>query len=181
MTGNLQPHRPAVPVRRVRRIAYWAFTLPVAFENAAGAVWTFSPLIPLINQLHASSVFDHYQTATLAHLGYPLYFRYILGPWQIACAAALLAPRLPRLKEWAYAGAFFNYSSALVSHLWVGDRAGAPAAVMAVFTVASWALRPPDRRLAEPAPAAPASARSWIQAAGILCLLLILAFFWLPR
>jgi DoxX-like family len=57
----------------------------------------------------------------LAHLGYPPYFSYVLGPWQFACAGALLAPRLLRVKEWAYAGAFFNYSSAIASHLSVGD------------------------------------------------------------
>jgi len=65
----------------------------VAFENAAGAMWVFLPLIPGINQLHASSVFAEYLHTMLAHLGYPQYFKYILGPWQLSCAAALVAPR----------------------------------------------------------------------------------------
>lgn len=164
---------------KTRLVAYWVFTLPVAFENAAGATWTFSPLIPGINRLHATSVFAAYLSAMLAHLGYPQYFKYILGPWQLACAAALIAPSLARAKEWAYAGAFINYSSAVLSHWFVGDRLDIPATVMAVFTVVSWALRPPDRRLSPPI--AETSAWSWIAAAIVVGLLFALSFFWLPQ
>ncbi|HET9001602.1 MAG TPA: DoxX family protein, partial [bacterium] len=95
-------------------------------------------------------------------------------------AAALLAPRLPRVKEWAYAGAFFNYSSAFVSHLFAGDRPDLAAALMAVVTVASWALRPPERRLLEAKSPGESSAWSWTASAAILVLLLILSFLWLP-
>jgi hypothetical protein len=122
-----------------------------------------------------------YLRVTLAHLGYPQYFQYILGPWQLACAAVLLAPRLPRIKEWAYIGAFFNYSSAFISHLFAGDRPDIAAAVMAVLAVASWALRPPDRRLAGSGPVQETRAVSWAGAAGILALLLVLSLFWLPK
>lgn len=166
--------------RAIRTIAYWTFTLPIAFENAAGAMWVFLPLIPRINQLHAPLIFAEYLRVMLAHLGYPQYFKWILGPWQLACAAALLAPRLPRVKEWAYVGAFFNYSSAVVSHLFAGDRVDMSAALFAVFTVISWALRPADRRL-EAMPGGETSTLSWLSAAGILVLLLILSFFWLPQ
>lgn len=166
---------------RARMIAYWTLTLPVAFENAAGSMWVFAPHIPGINHLHASSAFADYLRVMLAHLGYPQYFKYILGPWQLACAAALLVPRLPRVKEWAYAGAFFNYSSAIVSHLFAGDRLKISAAVFGVFTVLSWATRPPDRRLAESPAVGEARVSSWISAAGILLLLLVLSFFWLPQ
>jgi hypothetical protein len=144
-------------------------------------MWVFLPLIPRINQLHVAVVFAKYLHVMLAHLGYPQYFGYILGPWQLACAAALLAPRLPRIKEWAYAGAFFNYSSAFVSHLFARDRPDIAAAVMVALTVISWALRPPDRRLAESMPVSETSALSWVAAAGILGLLLVLSLFWLPK
>jgi hypothetical protein len=40
--------------------------------------------------------------------------------WNMLGAAALLAPRFPRLKEWAYAGAFFVCSGAIVSHVITG-------------------------------------------------------------
>ena len=54
-----------------------------------------------------------------------------------------MIPRLPRLKEWVYAGAVINYASAVASHLVVGDGIAAivaPAALLAL-TVTSWALR----------------------------------------
>lgn len=154
-------------IGRGREIAYWASTLAVAFENAAGGMW-------LLTQAK-------YLRMSLTHLGYPNYFQYILGPWQLACAATVLAPRSPRVKEWAYAGAFFNYSSAFVSHLFSGDRPDIGSAVMAVFTVISWASRPADRRLPCSAQDDSASASEWFKAAIILALLLILSLFWSPK
>jgi hypothetical protein len=152
---------------RVRAIAYWTVTLPVAFENAAGSVW----VMMRIEYLHAM----------LTHLGYPQYFQYILGPWQFACAATLLAPGLRRAKEWAYAGAFINYSSAFLSHMFVGDSPDVGAAVFAALTVASAALRPPDRRLAGSMPAGRITARSWAVPAIVLGLMLVLSLFSLPQ
>jgi hypothetical protein len=60
----------------------------------------------------------------MADLGYPAYFMTIIGIWYILGALAVLAPRLPRLKEWAYAGLAFVYTGAAASHLSVGDPAG---------------------------------------------------------
>lgn len=54
-------------------------------------------------------------------LGFPPYFGYIIVAWKIPCALALLAPRFPRAKEWAYAGAIFNYTGAVVSWFLRGD------------------------------------------------------------
>ena len=57
----------------------------------------------------------------LKHLGYPGYFSVILGVWKVLGSVAVLAPRFPRLKEWAYAGMFFNMTGAAASHLAAGD------------------------------------------------------------
>jgi hypothetical protein len=57
------------------------------------------------------------------HLGYPLYFVTILGFWKVLGAMALLAPRFPRLKEWAYAGTFFEMTGAAASHAMSGNAA----------------------------------------------------------
>ena len=67
----------------------------------------------------------------------------ILGVWKVLGALALATPGWPRLKEWAYAGALFDFSGAVVSHLAVGDPMGKAIAplVFAVLTMASWALR----------------------------------------
>jgi uncharacterized membrane protein YphA (DoxX/SURF4 family) len=85
----------------------------------------------------------------MAHLGYPLYFTLILGFWKVLGGIALLAPRFPRLKEWAYAGAFFDLTGASVSHAARGDDPGHLLwpLVFAILVVASWALRPESRTL----------------------------------
>jgi uncharacterized membrane protein YphA (DoxX/SURF4 family) len=87
----------------------------------------------------------------LAALGYPAYFVMLIGLWKLLGAIAVLMPRFPRLKEWAYAGMFFNMTGAAVSTIAVtgGGEAWHVVAqlLMAALVVASWALRPPSRRL----------------------------------
>jgi uncharacterized membrane protein YphA (DoxX/SURF4 family) len=82
-------------------------------------------------------------------LGYPSYFLVILGIWKLLGAIAVIVPRFPRLKEWAYAGVVFDLTGALVSNLAAGvSDIGTPAylVLMMVVTATSWALRPPSRR-----------------------------------
>jgi hypothetical protein len=73
----------------------------------------------------------------------------ILGIWYILAGFALLAPRFPLLKEWAYAGLFFNYSGAIVSHLVARDPITTVVAPFAFggFVLLSWLFRPEGRRL----------------------------------
>jgi len=87
--------------------------------------------------------------AGIARLGYPLYFVVLLGVWKLLGALAILAPRLPRLKEWAYAGIFFDLTGASVSHAASGSSAGnvLGPAIFAVVAIASWVLRPESRTL----------------------------------
>jgi uncharacterized membrane protein YphA (DoxX/SURF4 family) len=80
-------------------------------------------------------------------LGYPPYFVTILGFWKVLGAIAILVPRFPRLKEWAYAGIFFDLTGAAASSAAVGGRGFhiiAPL-IFATLAVASWALRPSSR------------------------------------
>jgi uncharacterized membrane protein YphA (DoxX/SURF4 family) len=92
--------------------------------------------------------------AFLAHLGYPAYFATMIGVWKVLGGAAVLAPRLPRLKEWAYAGIFFDLTSAAISHAATGDAAGRVIVPMVLAAVAmlSWRLRPPSRTMHAAAP-----------------------------
>jgi DoxX-like family len=69
----------------------------------------------------------------VAHLGYPTYFLVLLGSWKAVRAVALLVPRRPLLKEWSYAGAFFTYTGAIVSHLTTSYNLG-EVPVLAVLT-----------------------------------------------
>jgi len=87
--------------------------------------------------------------AGMAELGYPAYFVTLLGAWKLLGGLAILAPRLGRLKEWAYAGIAFDLTGAAFSHAAVGHGAGKLIAplVMLAIAAASWALRPASRRL----------------------------------
>jgi uncharacterized membrane protein YphA (DoxX/SURF4 family) len=84
-----------------------------------------------------------------AELGYPAYLIMLLGGCKLLGGLALLAPGLPRLKEWAYAGIAFNLIGAAVSHAAVGHPAAKVIAPLVVLALAgaSWALRPARRKL----------------------------------
>jgi uncharacterized membrane protein YphA (DoxX/SURF4 family) len=85
----------------------------------------------------------------MKQLGYPLYLALILGVWKVLGALAIVAPRLPLLKEWAYAGIFFDLTGASASHALSHDTAGhiLTPLILLVIVAISWALRPPSRRL----------------------------------
>lgn len=83
------------------------------------------------------------------HLGYPLYLLTIIGVWKLLGVIAVLLPKLPLLKEWAYAGFFFVMSGALISHISLKDsfsEAFGPC-LLIVLTLTSWYFRPADRKL----------------------------------
>ena len=94
---------------RTRTVLYWATTIFVVFNIFSGGLAELLQLQGNIEGMQA--------------LGYPLYVMTILGTWKVLGSIALLAPRFPRLKEWAYAGIFFNMTGAAISHLVVGDAA----------------------------------------------------------
>ena len=74
---------------KAKNIAYWITTGLVAFSMSGG-----------IAQLaHVPGVVNGFVQV----LGYPPYFVTILGFWKVLGAIAILVPRFPRLKEWAYA------------------------------------------------------------------------------
>ncbi len=141
VSSNSLTSSPATSQNQRRIVAYWVATVLVAAELGVGGVWDLLR-IP-------------YVRGVIEQLGYPTYFLVILGVWKVPGAVALLVPRFPRLKEWAYAGAVFTYTGAVASHLTVRDGAGAVwPCVFAVLAAASWALRPPARRDLTPSSAA---------------------------
>lgn len=129
-----------------RIIGYWAATGLVAFAFAAGGAMDLSRSPQVLEGM--------------SHLGYPAYFAGILGVWKVLGALALVAPRFPRLKEWAYAGIAFDLTGAAVSHFASGDDMGKVITPLVILGIAaaSWALRPEGRMLA----AAPAETKSGV-------------------
>jgi uncharacterized membrane protein YphA (DoxX/SURF4 family) len=85
----------------------------------------------------------------MTNLGYPLYFLTLLGIWKILGVVAVLIPKFPLLKEWAYAGFFFAMSGAVFSHVANGDGAKdffGPL-LLIILTFVSWYFRPEDRKI----------------------------------
>jgi uncharacterized membrane protein YphA (DoxX/SURF4 family) len=124
----------------VKRLAYWTTTVLLAFALASGAVGELT------------RQWGTLETVTI--LGYPAYFLTIIGPWKLAAAVTILVPRFPRLKEWAYAGIVINMTGAFASHAAVGDFGTNAYHLIAtgslvLLALASWALRPPSRVLAQ--------------------------------
>jgi hypothetical protein len=120
-----------------KNVVYWIVTglfAAVYFASGVGDV------------LHVPPVRE-----TLARLGYPEYLASILGPWKIAAVITLLAPKLRRPKEWAYAGIFFDLSGGAISQ---ALTASSPISqiiiplVLLALVVTSYQLRPHARRLA---------------------------------
>ena len=132
---------------KAKTIGYWATTGLTAFAFLMGGVMDIRRGPELLEGM--------------AHLGYPAYFLLVLGAWKVLGAVAVIAPRLPRLKEWAYAGIVFDLTGAALSHAASGDPAGkvmTPLVILAI-AAASYALRPDSRKLASSA-AGPASTRA---------------------
>ncbi|GEO11843.1 DoxX family protein [Segetibacter aerophilus] len=116
-------------------IIYWIATAWLALGMVSTAV------VQILKMKEEADMF--------AHLGYPLYFLTMLGIWKLLGVVTVLIPKLPLLKEWAYAGFFFAMSGAIFSHIAVGDGAKEffGPTLLLVLTVVSWYLRPADRRV----------------------------------
>jgi hypothetical protein len=122
---------------KAKKVAYWTTTSLIAFFIGGGGV---AQIAQYLGNPHG----------VVPVLGYPLYFFAILGFWKVLGAIAILAPRFPRLKEWAYAGIFFDLTGAVASVAAVGVYGAYAFHVLAPLiltgvTVASWALRPETR------------------------------------
>jgi uncharacterized membrane protein YphA (DoxX/SURF4 family) len=118
---------------KLEKIGYWAATGLLALAFAFGGAVDFARTPDV--------------EAGLAHLGYPGYFASILGLWKVLGAIAIVVPRFPRLKEWAYAGMLFDLTGAAASHALVGDPVShiVVPLVLLLPLAASWALRPEGR------------------------------------
>lgn len=117
------------------KIIYWIATLWLALGMLSTGI---------VQLLRVQAEVDN-----ITKLGYPLYILTIIAVWKILGVIAILAPKFPLVKEWAYAGFFFTMSGAIISHLAVNDE---PAQLfgpllLLVLTVVSWYFRPAGRKL----------------------------------
>jgi hypothetical protein len=119
---------------RAKTIAYWVTTGVLVFCMTGG----------IFEVLGLKTTTDG-----IMRLGYPSYIIPALGLGKILAILAILWPGWPRLKEWAYAGIFFNMMGAFVSHVALRDAAWSVVVTLTIagITLASWALRPQGRKL----------------------------------
>lgn len=75
---------------------------------------------------------------TFTHLGYPTYIIYPLAIAKILGLVAIWTKKSNWLKEWAYAGFFFDFVLALSAHISVADGEYAPAALAIVLLIVSY-------------------------------------------
>jgi hypothetical protein len=115
-----------------RNIVYWGATGLVAIV----------PLAAGISYLAAAPQ----AVENFRHVGYPQQLRVLLGIAKLAGAIVLLLPRLPLLKEWAYAGFTFTWIAATVAHYLAADgKLLLPVGLLALLAV-SYITRSADRR-----------------------------------
>jgi hypothetical protein len=55
----------------------------------------------------------------ITHLGYPEYFIFFIGVAKLLGCIAILVPGFPKIREWAYAGLFFDLIGAAYSNIMV--------------------------------------------------------------
>ena len=55
----------------------------------------------------------------MTHLGYPVYFIPFIGVAKLLGSIAILIPQFNKIKEWAYAGLFFDLIGAIYSNIMV--------------------------------------------------------------
>jgi hypothetical protein len=92
---------------KVSKIIFWVTTIII---SVAFFVTGIGNLVP----------FKHI-AQDMAHLGYPSYFLKILGIWKILASVTMLIPKIPKIKEWAYAGMILDLTGAAFSRFATGD------------------------------------------------------------
>ena len=120
------------------KIIYWIATIWLALGMVSTGI------VQLFKQRSGAGGAD-----SITQLGYPIYFLTLLGVCKILGVVALLIPKFPLLKEWAYAGFFFAMSGAIFSHIAVGNplKEIFPSVLLIVLILISWYFRPADRKI----------------------------------
>lgn len=116
------------------KIIYWIATIWLSLGMTSTGV---------VQLIHMKEEAD-----MMAHLGYPLYLLTILGIWKLLGVIAILVPKFPLVKEWAYAGFFFTASGAIFSHAASGDPGMEyfGPCLLIVLIIVSWYFRPAERK-----------------------------------
>jgi uncharacterized membrane protein YphA (DoxX/SURF4 family) len=117
-------------------ILYWVFTgLFAALMLMSGIPDIFSNPVA-VQGMHVE-------------LGYPTFFIPFIGVAKFLGAVAILVPGFPRLKEWAYAGLFFDLIGATYSILAIGKPDWMFMVLPLTLAIASYVLYQKRKKLIE--------------------------------
>ena len=133
--SNLPSPKESLRTGKASKIIYWIATIWLALGMLSSGI---------VQVLKVKEEIDF-----IINMGYPAYFLTILGIWKILGVVAVLIPKFPLLKEWAYAGFFFAMSGAVFSHMALGNSMKEifPPVLLLILIVVSWYFRPASRKI----------------------------------
>jgi hypothetical protein len=111
-------------MKKRRKIIYWTSTLAIT------ALMLMSVSMYLFNHEEIRAAFTN--------LGYPTYLIYPLAVAKILGLIAILTDKSKMLKEWAYAGFFFDFVLAFFAHIMVADGQYPGALVATILLIISY-------------------------------------------
>lgn len=111
---------------KTQRIIYWVVT------GLFALMMLFSAGMYFFNNVEVVEVFKT--------LGYPSHIIYPLAILKLSGVAVILSNRGGALKEWAYAGFFFDFVLAFFAHYMIGDGEHFGALIALILLLASYFL-----------------------------------------
>jgi hypothetical protein len=101
--------------------------------------WIVTGLLTVLMLMSAVMYFMNYEmvSATFLKLGFPTFVIYPLAIAKILGLIAILSKKSKLLKEWAYAGFFFDFVLAFFAHIVAQDGEFAPALIAIVLLIVS--------------------------------------------
>ena len=109
---------------KIKRIIYWAAT------GLLSAILLMSSGMYIFNNEMIQQMFTGF--------GYPTYLIYPLVVLKISAVVVLLTQKQSKIKEWAYAGLFFDFVLAFFAHVMVGDGEQIGAVIAIILLIVSY-------------------------------------------
>jgi hypothetical protein len=111
---------------KINKIIYWSAT------GLLSALLLMSSGMYIFNNEMIQQAFQSF--------GYPTYLIYPLAILKITAVIVLLTQRNSKLKEWAYAGLFFEFILAFFAHIMVKDGGQMTALIAIILLITSYIL-----------------------------------------
>ncbi len=102
--------------------------------------WIATGLLTVMMLMSVGMYFSNHAEVsdTFLKLGFPTYIIYPLAIAKLLGLIAIWTNKIKALKEWAYAGFFFNIILAIAAHIMINDGEHMPAIVALVLLLVSY-------------------------------------------